>query len=60
MWRSYREPAGFSYVFFADRRPEGRLEEVTDDLPVPPGDQSLHAGGARLYVRGSSLRTASR
>lgn len=49
-WRSYREPEGFAYVFFADRCPEGCFEEVTDGLPVPPGDQSLDAGPARLYV----------
>ena len=59
-WRSYREPEGFAYVFFADRCPEGCFEEVTDGLPVPPGDQSVHAGAARLYVEGllASYRVA--
>ena len=59
-WRSYREPAGFAYVFFADRCPEGCFEEVLDGLPVPPGDQSLDAGAARLYVEGllASYRVA--
>ncbi len=59
-WRSYREPEGFAYVFFADRCPEGCFEEVTDGLPVPPGDQSLDAGPARLYVEGllASYRVA--
>ena len=51
-WRSHREPEGFAYVFFADRCPEGCFEEVTEGLPVPPGDQSLDAGVARLYVEG--------
>lgn len=49
-WRSYREPEGFAYMFFADRCPEGCFEEVTVGLPVPPGDQRLDAGAARLYV----------
>ena len=59
-WRSHREPEGFAYVFFSDRCPEGCFEEVTDGLPVPPGDQSLHAGAARLYVEGilASYRVA--
>lgn len=59
-WRSYREPEGFAYVFFADRCPDGCFEEVTDGLPVPPGDQSLSAGAARLYVEGilASYRVA--
>ena len=51
-WRSHREPEGFAFVFFADRCPDGCFEEVTDGLPVPPGDQSLHAGAARLYLEG--------
>ena len=59
-WRSYREPEGFAYVFFADRCPEGCFEEVTDGLPVPLGDQGLHVGAARLYVEGilASYRVA--
>lgn len=59
-WRSYREPEGFAYVFFADRCPEGCFEEVTDGLPVPSGNQSLHEGAARLYVEGilASYRVA--
>ncbi len=59
-WRSHREPEGFAFVFFADRCPEGCFEEVTDGLPVPPDDQSLHAGAARLYVEGllASYRVA--
>ncbi len=59
-WRSHREPAGFAYVFFGDRCPDGCFEEVTDGLPVPPGDQNLDAGVARLYVEGilASYRVA--
>lgn len=59
-WRSYREPEGFAYIFFDDRCPEGCFAEVTDGLPVPSGDQSLHAGAARLYVEGilASYRVA--
>lgn len=59
-WRSYREPEGFAYMFFADRCPEGCFEEVVVGLPVPPGDQSLEAGAARLYVEGllASYRVA--
>ena len=49
-WRSHREPEGFAYVFFSDRCPDGCFEEVMDRLPVPPGDQNLDAGAARLYV----------
>ncbi len=49
-WRSHREPEGFAYVFFDDRCPEGCFEEVTDGLPVPPGDRNLGAGAARLYI----------
>lgn len=59
-WRSYREPEGFAYIFFDDRCPGDCFEEVTDGLPVPPGDQSLHVGAARLYVEGilASYRVA--
>ncbi len=59
-WRSYREPEGFAYVFFDDLCPDGCFEEVTDGLPVPPGDRSLDAGAARLYVEGilASYRVA--
>lgn len=59
-WRSYREPEGFAFMFFADRCPEGCFEEVTEGLPVPPGDQSLAVGAARLYVEGflASYRVA--
>ncbi len=59
-WRSYREPEGFAYVFFDDRCPAGCFEEVTDGLPVPPGDQRFHVGAARLYVEGilASYRVA--
>ena len=49
-WRSHREPEGFAYMFFSDRCPDGCFDEVTDRLPVPPGDQNLDAGAARLYV----------
>ena len=49
-WRSQREPEGFVYVLFDDRCPDGCFEEVMDRLPVPPGDQNLDAGAARLYV----------
>ena len=59
-WRSHREPEGFAHVFFADRCTEASFEEVTDGLPVPPGDRSLDAGAARLYVEGilASYRVA--
>ena len=59
-WRSSREPEGYAYVFFADRCPGGCFEEVTSGLPVPPGDQNLEAGAARLYVEGilASYRVA--
>ncbi|MDE2932722.1 MAG: RES family NAD+ phosphorylase [Chloroflexota bacterium] len=59
-WRSFREPEGFAYVFFADRCPEGCLEEVTDGLPVPPGGQGLDTGAAWLYIEGilASYRVA--
>ena len=51
-WRSHREPEGFAYVFFDDRCPDGCFDEVAAGLPVPPGDQNLDAGAARLYVEG--------
>ena len=59
-WRSHREPDGFAYIFFADRCPEASFEEVANGLPVPPGDRSLGAGAARLYVEGilASYRVA--
>ena len=61
-WRSHREPEGFAYVFFSDRCPDGCFEEVADRIPVPPGDQNLDAGAARLYVEGilGSYRVALR
>lgn len=59
-WRSHREPEGFGYVFFGDRCPAGCFEEVTEGLPVPPGDRSLADGAARLHVEGilASYRVA--
>lgn len=59
-WRSHREPEGFAYVFFADRCPAAPFVEVTDGLPVPPGDRSLGVGAARLHVEGilASYRVA--
>lgn len=59
-WRSHREPEGFVYVFFGDRCPDGCFEEVTDGLPVPPGDRNLDAGAGRLYIEGilASYRVA--
>ena len=59
-WRSHREPEGFGYVFFDDRCPADCFEEVTEGLPVPPGDRSLGEGAARLHVEGilASYRVA--
>ena len=51
-WRSIREPEGFAYVFFDDRCPNGCLEEVTGDLPIPPDDRNLDVGGGRIYLEG--------
>jgi hypothetical protein len=49
-WRSHREPAGFAYVFFADRCPPGYFSEQVEGLPVPAGDQALDRGAGRLYL----------
>jgi hypothetical protein len=49
-WRSRREPAGFAYVFFADRCPEGCFSEVTEGLPLPAGDNALDRGAGQLYI----------
>ena len=49
-WTSLREPAGFAYVFFSDRCPENAFEELREGLPLPPGEQDLASGAARLYV----------
>ena len=49
-WRSLREPAGFAYVFFSDRCPENAFEELSEGIPLPPGEQDLASGAARLYV----------
>ena len=51
-WRSHREPAGFAYVLFDDRCPDGCLEEVVDGPALPPGDRNLTSGPGRLYVEG--------
>ena len=49
-WRSLREPAGLAFVFFSDRCPADAFAELTVDLPVPAGEQDLHAGPARIYI----------
>jgi len=49
-WRSLREPAGLAFVFFSDRCPADAFVELTDNLPVPAGEQELYAGPARIYV----------
>ena len=49
-WRSFREPDGFTYVFFSDRCPPGCFEQTTDGLPLPPDDQNLDTGAAKLYI----------
>jgi RES domain len=55
-WHSRLEPDGFAYVLFADRCPEGLLEEVADGVPLPEGDRALDRGEAELYLRQVLLR----
>jgi hypothetical protein len=49
-WRSHREPAGFAYIFFADRCPPECFAEHVEGLPVPAGDQALDRGASRHYL----------
>lgn len=49
-WRSYREPAGFAYILFADRCPEGSIEEAVDGMLLPPAHRYLDGGPGRAYV----------
>ena len=49
-WRSLREPAGYAFVFFSDRCPDGSFEQVTHGLPVPADQQDLATGPGRIYI----------
>lgn len=49
-WRSLREPAGYAFVFFSDRCPDGSFKKVTQGLPVPSGEQDLATGPGRIYI----------
>jgi len=49
-WRSLREPEGTAFVFFSDRCPDTHFAELTENLPVPAGEQNLHTGPARIYI----------
>ena len=49
-WRSLREPEGFAFTFFADRCPDRPFVELTHGLPIPPGEQNLATGAARIYL----------
>ena len=49
-WRSRREPDGFAYLLFADRCPDGCIEEATHDLPLLASDRDLASGDGRTYL----------
>lgn len=49
-WRSYREPAGFAYILFADRCPAGSIEEAVDGMLLPPADRNLDDGLGWAYL----------
>ncbi|MDE2744699.1 MAG: RES family NAD+ phosphorylase [Chloroflexota bacterium] len=49
-WPSRQEPDGFSYLFFADRCPEGSLIELTEGLPLDSVERSLDSVMGALYL----------
>jgi hypothetical protein len=50
VWRSHRDPAKRSYVFFADRF-DARLEEDEEGLPPTAGGLALDEGVGERYLR---------